>query len=97
MLSSVSFQVPLNEKHVTHFNVTTHNDLTKGLGRNIFRIIQQYNYSDTFQMRTRLLFKDNERGIGFDFLKWFMGKQIYTKFSIGAILPNGLEPPSISF
>ena len=74
MTSAVNFVIPFSPKHTTHLNITTHNDLNKGLGQNIFRIIQQYNYSNTFNARLRLLFKDKERGIGFDFIKWFCNR-----------------------
>ena len=32
MTSAVNFVIPFSPKHTTHLNITTHNDLNKGLG-----------------------------------------------------------------
>ena len=67
------------------------------LGSNQFRINHTYKYSNLLVISTFLGFKNKERDIGLTFSKTFEKQKVTANLSMGANIPNGLSPPSLSF
>lgn len=52
-------------KHKTQFQIVSVNDMKKGLGQSIFKIIQHYDYSNSFSVKGRIQFREKDRALGF--------------------------------
>lgn len=81
---------------MTAFSIQTQNDIKKGLGMNIFNLTQTYNYSKSFIMKARFTFKEKERQLGFDFIKFFFDRKLYAHLNIAVDLGKGMIIPNLN-
>lgn len=81
-------------KHKTQLQIVSVNDLKKGFGSSILKIIQHYKYDDSLTLKSRVQFRDKDRGVGFMFHKSFNNHALELVGTAG-LNSKGLEPPSL--